>query len=61
MLVLMRGLDQDIVIGDDIAVKVLGIKDGKVKLGITAPREIKVDRREVRRAKDSKTKDKTHG
>jgi carbon storage regulator len=48
MLVLSRRIDQQIVIGDDTTVTVLGIHAGAVKLGINAPRETKVDRLEVR-------------
>jgi carbon storage regulator len=34
-------------IGDDIEVKLLDIKDGQVKIGIIAPREVAVHWREV--------------
>lgn len=47
MLVLTRKIEQSITIGDDCEVKVLGVLDGKVKLGITAPRELKVNRKEA--------------
>ena len=44
---LNRGIEQSIYIGDDVIIKVLGIQDGKVKLGIEAPKEIEVHRKEV--------------
>ncbi len=47
MLVLTRKENQSIMIGDDIEVKLLDIKDRQVKIGITAPREIAVHRREI--------------
>jgi carbon storage regulator len=47
MLVLSRQLGQTIVIGDNIEVKVVGIGGGRVKLGIEAPRQISVNRREI--------------
>ena len=47
MLVLSRNTEQTIMIGDDIVVKVVDIRGGKVKLGITAPRNVSVHRREV--------------
>ena len=47
MLVLTRRMDERIVIGDDIIVTVVRIKDGKVRLGIQAPNEVTVHRREV--------------
>ena len=47
MLVLTRKEDQSIMIGDEIEVKLLDIKENQVKIGIVAPREIAVHRREV--------------
>ena len=48
MLVLSRKLDESIRIGDEISVKVLGVSGQQVRLGIEAPREVKVDRAELR-------------
>lgn len=47
MLVLTRGKEQDVLIGDDIVVTVLEIRGDNVKLGIEAPKTIPVLRREV--------------
>jgi carbon storage regulator len=47
MLVLTRKLDEEIVIDDVIVIMVLEIRGDKVRLGITAPKEIPVHRREV--------------
>jgi carbon storage regulator len=47
MLVLTRKSNQSIMIGDDIEVSVLSIMGEKVRIGIQAPREIPVFRREV--------------
>jgi len=47
MLVLTRKTNESIIIGDEIAVTVLGVEGDQVKLGITAPKEIAVHRREV--------------
>jgi carbon storage regulator len=47
MLVLTRKENESIVIGNDIEVKVLDLKDNQVKLGIVAPRSVPVHRREV--------------
>jgi carbon storage regulator len=49
MLVLTRGISQEIVIGDDVVVTVVSVQGNKVRLGITAPREVPVHRRELRR------------
>ncbi len=47
MLVLTRKSNQSIMIGDDIEVSVLAIMGEKVRIGIQAPREIPVFRKEV--------------
>ncbi|MEA2072366.1 MAG: carbon storage regulator CsrA [Campylobacterota bacterium] len=47
MLVLARKLDESIVIGDDIVVKVVSIENGVVKLGIDAPKDISIIRDEL--------------
>jgi len=47
MLVLTRQRDQSIVIGNDIVVTVVDVRKDKVRLGIAAPAEIPVHRREV--------------
>jgi carbon storage regulator len=47
MLVLTRKPDQSIMIGDDIEVSVLSTSGEKVRIGIQAPREIPVFRKEV--------------
>lgn len=47
MLVLTRKTNQSIMIGDDVEVTVLAVARDKIRLGITAPREIPVYRREV--------------
>lgn len=47
MLVLTRKENESIMIGNEIEVKVLDLKDNQVKLGIVAPRSVAVHRREV--------------
>jgi len=47
MLILSRKKDQKIMIGDGIEVWVVDIRGDTVKLGIKAPREVKVFRQEV--------------
>ena len=47
MLVLTRKRNQSIMIGDDIEVSVLSIAGEKVRLGVQAPRDIPVFRKEV--------------
>ena len=47
MLILSRKKDEKIIIGDEIEISVVDIKGDQVKLGIKAPRDIKVYRQEV--------------
>ena len=47
MLVLSRQRDETIIIGDNIEVTVVDIRGDKVRLGITAPKDISVHRKEV--------------
>jgi carbon storage regulator len=49
MLVLQRKLGERIMIGDDIVVEVVEFRGETVRLGIEAPKEVRVDREEVRR------------
>jgi carbon storage regulator len=51
MLVLSRGKNEQINIGNDITVTILKFERGKVFLGIDAPKSIAVDRSEVRTMK----------
>jgi len=53
MLVLSRKLNETIVIGDNIRVTLLGIDGDKIKLGVDAPRDVKVFREELLEATKS--------
>jgi len=47
MLVLSRQRDETIMIGDDIEITVVDIRNNKVHLGVVAPKSISVHRKEV--------------
>tara|TARA_Y100000994_G_scaffold226759_1_gene209886 strand:+ start:397 stop:564 length:168 start_codon:yes stop_codon:yes gene_type:complete len=47
MLVLSRKAEESMIIGDDIKITVLDIRGGQVRIGITAPKEVKIHREEV--------------
>ncbi|WP_028975329.1 carbon storage regulator CsrA [Spirochaeta cellobiosiphila] len=47
MLILTRKQDESIVIGDNIVISIVDIKGDQVKLGIDAPKDVKVYRQEV--------------
>lgn len=47
MLVLTRKLGEQIVIGDGIRITVVGVGPGRVKIGVEAPANVRVDRQEI--------------
>lgn len=47
MLVLSRHVDEQIVIGDDIIVTICRISADKVRIGIDAPKDVPVHRKEI--------------
>jgi carbon storage regulator len=47
MLVLTRKLQESIKIGNEIEITVLGVEGEQVKLGISAPKNVEIHRKEV--------------
>lgn len=47
MLVLSRDIEGSIIIGDDITITVLDVKGTQIKLGFSAPTDIKIMRKEI--------------
>lgn len=47
MLVLTRRIGEEIIIGDNIRVKIVSIKGDRIRVGIDAPDHVSVDRAEV--------------
>ncbi len=47
MLVLTRKLNQAIQIGDDIEIKILAVEGEQIKIGIEAPRNVDIHRKEI--------------
>ena len=50
-LVFARKTNQDIIIGDNIVVRVAEVRGNQVRLAVHAPSDVEVDRREIRDAK----------
>ena len=57
MLIITRKPGESFYIGDDIKVTILGERDGTVKVGIDAPKDVQILREEIR----EKYKDKPNG
>jgi carbon storage regulator len=53
MLVLTRKIGEQIVIGDDIKIKIVEVKGKQVRVGIEAPRSIEVNREEIYQQKNA--------
>ncbi|QEK11310.1 carbon storage regulator CsrA [Crassaminicella thermophila] len=47
MLILSRKKDESIIIDKKIEIKIIAIEEGKVRLGISAPKDIEIHRKEV--------------
>lgn len=47
MLVLTRKAEEGIIIGDDIKITIIDVKGNSIRIGIDAPRHMKVHRQEV--------------
>ncbi len=47
MLILTRKKDEGIIINGNIEIKIIEIEDGKIRIGIDAPRDIDIIRKEL--------------
>lgn len=47
MLILTRRVSEEVMIGDDIKIKILGVKGNQVRIGIAAPEDVSVHREEI--------------
>jgi carbon storage regulator len=47
MLILTRRVGETLMIGDDVAVTVLGVKGNQVRIGVNAPKHVAVHREEI--------------
>jgi len=50
MLILSRRAGESLTIGDEITITVVGVNGNQIRLGITAPREVRVLREEIYKA-----------
>ncbi|MEQ4674031.1 carbon storage regulator CsrA [Providencia vermicola] len=47
MLILTRRASEEVMIGDHIKIKILGVKGNQVRIGIEAPKDVAVHREEI--------------
>ena len=47
MLILTRRVGEALMVGDDTKIVVLGVKGSQIRLGINAPKDVKVHREEI--------------
>ena len=47
MLILSRKKEESIIINNDIEIKIVSVEDGRVRIGIQAPKHIQIFRKEV--------------
>jgi carbon storage regulator len=47
MLILTRRVGEALMVGNDTKIVVLGVKGGQIRLGINAPKDVKVHREEI--------------
>ena len=47
MLVLSRKIDEAIILGEDIKITILGLEDDRVRIGIDAPKNVRIFREEL--------------
>jgi carbon storage regulator len=50
MLILSRRLGESVTIGDDVVVTVVGVSGSQIRLGISAPKAVRVLREEIYKA-----------
>jgi len=55
MLILTRRVGEVLRIGQDISVTICGVKGNQVRIGISAPKEVSVDREEIFNRKAAET------
>lgn len=51
MLVLARKVGERIMVGEEVVITVIDVRNGQVRLGVEAPKTMAVDREEVRKNK----------
>ena len=61
MLVLTRKKDQSIMIGDDIEITIVSVEGDQIKLGINAPRNVEIQRKEIYLAIQDENTDASKG
>ena len=57
MLILTRRINESLIIGDNVTVTILGLKGNQVRIGVDAPRDVAVHRKELAQKQESAVDD----
>jgi carbon storage regulator len=47
MLILTRRVGETVMVGNDVAVTIVGVKGNQIRIGIDAPKDVSVHRKEI--------------
>jgi carbon storage regulator len=47
MLILTRRVGETVIVGNDVAVTIVGVKGNQIRIGISAPRNVPIHREEI--------------
>ncbi len=61
MLVLTRRMGESIAIGEDVVVTVLSVSGGQVRIGVSAPRNVRVLREEIFKTMQEENREAAQG
>jgi carbon storage regulator len=61
MLILTRKIGETVRIGDDVTIRILGLRGGHVSLGFSAPSDVRILREEILRGSRTATAERRAG
>lgn len=61
MLILSRRTGESLMIGNEVTLTILGVNGNQIRIGIHAPKHVRVDREEIRARIDAESPGASHG